>query len=247
MNRLRLLLAGGLVVGAVAAFMLPRTFRVNLVVTQGVIGADRVTSIATTLGVICVLAVAALGATEVYRTMVARREATKARLAAEQWETLPVKDEARREILEPMLRQVASHYPDAARPIATSIDQLQTINESLEAIRNIFRRNAGIISMNPSRYADIELLISQMLERFTPGLVRIVYQAHADSAGAQELVATINSVNDANQVVVGKVRELAQGVAFSATQGESRDALLATVQAKVEELHSTTPREDPWL
>lgn len=246
MNRRTVVLVVILIAVALAGFVLPSMWRLPMVVSLGVVAADQIATAGTVLGVISLVAAAGLAALDVRRNLQLGRAAAKAELEAEQWEKLPSKNEVRREVVEPMLRQVAVRYPSVDPQVQESLRQLNSIHHVLDAVGDIFNVSPGMVTLETARYGSVEYLISDMLTRFYPGLIRIIYQAHVNASGNTEKLRTvIESVNHENQATVELVEEIGSGVAFSSTRSEGKELAREKFEIAIKQLYSNDDEKGP--
>lgn len=246
MRRSRIFLTILLVVLGIVALVLPSTLRLQAVVSLGVVAADNLAVLGTVAGVACLLGAGAIGALEARREILRRQATAQAELAAGQWEKLPAKDEVRREVIEPMLRLVADRYPQVAEPIQESLRQLGAIHHVLDAVGDIFEVSPGMVTMETARYGSVEYLISDMLRRVYPGLVRIIYQAHVNATGnVEKLREVVEAVNAENAATVDLVEEIGSGVAYSSTRHEGRQLAREKFEEAIRQLYSTEEEKGP--
>ena len=232
-----------LIAVAVAMFVLPGTFRVNMVVSIGVLTANAITTAAFIVGVLSGAAAVVILTLSVRRAYMLQHAAEQAALEAKQWVDLPKRDETNPDVLVPMLDRIAGRYPEVGPLIKITLEQVTSIRQSLAKISDIFETNAGMISQD-SRFASCERLIEMVLQEIGPSLVRIVYQAHEHDGSetfVPDLARVVNKVNKVNQPHVDETRELANSVVLASTQGDT-DSVLSQVQAATDVL--TNPRKE---
>lgn len=228
-------------------FWLP-VFRVQAVATLGVLTANALSAVIYTVGIASIVLALGVIAISIRQFILNRRAASQKMLEAKEWDVLPSRSEANPELLEPALRRIAHRYPDVAPLIETTFEQLASMRRSLDKIGDIFEANAGIISQEPGRYANVERLIELSYKRFCPGLVRIVYQAHDQDESdttIKDLSLVITEVNRGNQVRVETTRKLANAVVDAATEGDI-DTVTSEVEQATRQLKSNVRRKE-WI
>lgn len=244
MNRRSVVLVAILIAVAIAGFVVPSMWRLPMVVSLGVVAADQLAVVGTVVGVLSLLGAATVAGLEVRRNVQLGRAAAKAELEDGQWEKLPGKNEVRREVIEPMLRQVASRYPAVEPGIQESLRQLNAVHHVLDAVGDIFDVSPGMVTMETARYGSVEYLISDMLTRFYPGLIRIIYQAHVNASDNTEKLRTvIETVNLESQATVDLVEEIGSGVAYSSTRSEGKELAREKFEIAIKQLYSTEADE----
>lgn len=231
---------------AFALFLLPGAFRVQMVASIGVLTADTVGTAALIAGIACVIGAIVLTTPSIRQAIMRKQSAKQTALEAKLWGKLPSRNETNPDVLEPMLRRIAKRYPEARPLIEITLEQLESIRQSLAKIGDILQTNSGMLS-HDSRYANNEWLIERVLQEISPGLVRIIYQAHEHDGNdtfVPDLKDVVIGVNRVNQVHVDETRELANGVVYASTQGDT-DSILSQVRAATEKL--TTTKKEEWL
>ncbi len=110
----------------IAIFVLPGVFRLEMVANLGVLTANTATMLAQITSIACV-ASAGLLAWKPIRRAIANQQATAKELQLRKKPTLPSRDEANFDALEPSLLWATERYPSVANDIHQSIDQLQSL------------------------------------------------------------------------------------------------------------------------
>lgn len=230
----------GLLVVTLVAIIVPGMMEVRWIVQYGVRTADLIRNIAYGIALLSGIGASTIVVWSGSQYILHRRSVATAELEAKQWEEkLPNRSETNRDVIEAWLKRIVKRVPKAGELIGISLDQLDSIYESLDKIGEIFEINAGMIKDNASRYGAVEYLINRVIEQFYPGLVKIIYQAPKDASdrvAVHDLLVVIGDVNTANQALVNSTRGLMNEVVACATQGEDKEAILLLVNEAVNRL-----------
>jgi hypothetical protein len=195
-------IAGIVALIGVALIVLPNLSRVSMVATFGVLTANTLSLVMLILGIVIVVAMAGYLA----RSIIVEKARKLVLPSAE--ETDPVK-------IRNSLKRVAKRYPAVKSLIEKSIQQLDSVQLSLDKIDEIFRLNPGLFIAGDDQfgYGTYSLRLQGVRQEISRGLVlNVIYAAYSPDEDRKisvwELERAIQGENAINQKRVELAREL---------------------------------------